>query len=33
MHCRVDPDPAVQTTFPVNNLNKPTRTADNTINW
>jgi len=33
MHCRVDPAPAVQTTFSVNTLDKNTRTADNTINW
>ena len=33
MHRRVDPDPAVQTTFSVNTLDKTTRTADNAINW
>jgi hypothetical protein len=33
MHCRVDLDPAVQTTFSVNTLYKTTRTADNTIHW
>jgi hypothetical protein len=33
MHCRVDFDPAVQTTFSVNTLDKTTRTADNTIDW
>lgn len=33
MHCSVDPDPAVQTTFPVNTLNKSTSAADNAINW
>jgi len=31
MHCRVDP--AVQTTFSFNTLNKSTRTADNAIKW
>ena len=30
MNCRVDSDPAVQTTFSFNTLNKPT---DNAINW
>ena len=33
MQCRVDPDPAVQTTFPVNTLNKTARTTDDTIDW
>ena len=33
MHCNVDPDPTVQTTFSVTTLDKATRTADNTINW
>jgi len=33
MHCRVDPDPAVQTTFSVDNLDKTARTADNAVNW
>ena len=33
MHCRVDPDPTVQTTFSVTTLDKTTRTADNAINW
>ena len=33
MQCRVDPDPAVQTNFSVNTLDKTTRTADNAINW
>jgi hypothetical protein len=33
MHCRVDPGPAVKTTFSVNTLDKSTRTADNAINW
>ena len=33
MNCRVDPDPAVQTTFSVTALDKATRTADNAINW
>jgi hypothetical protein len=33
MHCRVDPDPAVQTTFSVTTLDKSTTSADNTINW
>ena len=33
MNRPVDPDPAVQTTFSVNTLDKATRTADNTINW
>jgi hypothetical protein len=33
MHCPVYFDPAVQTTFSVTTLNKPTRTADNAINW
>ena len=32
MSCRVDPDPAVQTTFSVTTLNKTARTADNAIN-
>jgi len=32
MHCRVDPDPAVKTTFPVTTLNKSTRTTDDAIN-
>ena len=32
MHCRVDPDPAVQTTFSVATLDKATITADNAIN-
>ncbi len=33
MNCRVDPDPAVQTTFSVTTLNKTARTADDAINW
>jgi hypothetical protein len=33
MQCRVDPDPAVQTTFSVKILDKATRTADDAINW
>jgi hypothetical protein len=33
MSCRVDPDPAVQTTFSVTTLNKTARTADDAINW
>ena len=34
MHCNVDPDPTVQTTFSVTTLNKTARTADNAIlNW
>ena len=33
MNRPVDPDPAVQTTFSVNTLDKATGTADNTINW
>ena len=32
MHRRVDPDPAVQTTFSGITLDKATRTADNAIN-
>jgi hypothetical protein len=32
MHCRVEPDPAVKTTFCVITLDKATRTADNAIN-
>jgi hypothetical protein len=32
MHCRVDPAPAVQTTFSVNTLDEATRTADKAIN-
>ena len=32
MHCRMDLDPAVQTTFSVATLDKATKTADNTIN-
>jgi hypothetical protein len=33
MDRRVDPDPAVQTTFSVTTLDKTTRTTDNAINW
>ena len=33
MNCNVDPDPTVQTTFPVTTLNKTARSADNAINW
>ena len=33
MHCRVDPDPTIQTTFSVNTLDQATRNADNAINW
>ena len=33
MDCRVDPDPAVKTTFSVTTLNKSARSTDNTINW
>ena len=33
MHCRIDPDPAVRTTFSFNTLDKATRTADNAIDW
>ena len=33
MDCRVDPDPAVKTTFYVTTLNKTDRTADDAINW
>jgi len=33
MNCRVDPDPAAQTTFSVTTLNKTARTADDAINW
>ena len=33
MHRRVDPDPAVQTTFSVTTLDKSTRSTDNAINW
>jgi hypothetical protein len=33
MHCRVDPQTAVQTTFSVATLDKSTITADNAINW
>ena len=33
MDCHVDPDPAVQTTFSVDTLDKATRTADDAINW
>ena len=33
MNCPVDPDPAVQTTFSVNTLDKATKTADDAINW
>ena len=33
MHCRVDLDPAVQTTFSVNTLDKTTKTANKAINW
>ena len=32
MHCRVNPDPTVQTTFSVATLDKATSTADNAIN-
>jgi hypothetical protein len=32
MNCRADPDPAVQTNFSVNTLDKTTRTTDNAIN-
>ncbi len=32
MNCRVDPDPAVDTTFPVTTLDKATGTAGNAIN-
>ena len=32
MHCRVNPDPAVQTTFSGIILDKATNTADNAIN-
>ena len=33
MHCRVDPDPTIQTTFSVNTLDQATGTADNAIDW
>ncbi len=33
MHCRVDPDSTVQTTFSVSTLYETTGTADNAINW
>ena len=33
MNCPVDPDPAIQTTFPVTTLDKATRTTDDAINW
>jgi len=32
MHCSVDPDPAVKTTFFVTTLDQATTTADNAIN-
>ena len=33
MHCSVDPEPAVQTTFSVTTLDKTARSTDDANNW